>query len=144
MADIFVTEYKNYPVVSVYQEDKLSFLSLVRDSELGNVYLCRVDNIVANLESAFVRFGDDKVGYAPLKNILPSCVVNRNISSGKDIRQGDEVLLQVETEAIKLKKAKLSSYISISGKYAVVTLGRKGVGASLKLSDNKRSFLFLR
>ena len=104
MADIFVSEYKNYPVVSVYIDDKLSFLSLVRESDLGSIYLCRVDNIIDNLQAAFVRFADSQIGYVPFKNILPSCVVNRNIKSAKDIRQGDEIILQVDTEAIKLKK----------------------------------------
>ena len=141
MADIFVSEYKNYPVVSVYIDDKLSFLSLVRQTDLGSVYLCRVDNILDNLESAFARFGDGQIGYVPLKNILPACVINRSISSSKEIRQGDEIILEVDTEAIKLKKAKLTSHISVSGHYSVVTLGRNGVGASLKLPDDIRSFL---
>ncbi len=139
MADIFVSEYKNYPVVSVYIDDKLSFLSLVRESDLGSIYLCRVDNIIDNLQAAFVRFADGQIGYVPFKSILPSCVVNRSIKSAKDIRQGDEIILQVDTEAIKLKKAKLTSSISVSGKYSVVTLGRSGVGASLKLSDDIRN-----
>ena len=141
MADIFVTEYNSFPVVSVYQDNKLIFLSLVRDSQLGSIFLCRVDNIVANLDSAFVRYAESEIGYVPFKNILPSCVINRQISTGKEIRQGDEIILQVDTEAIKLKKPKLTSYLSISGKYSVVTLGRKGVGASLKLSDEVRTRL---
>lgn len=141
MSDIFVSEYKNYPLVSVYIDNKLSFLSIVRQSDLGSVYLCRVDNIVDNLESAFVRFGDGQIGYVPFKNILPACVINRYISSPNEIRQGDEIILEVDTEAIKLKKSKLTSHISVSGKYSVVTLGRTGVGASLKLSDDIRTFL---
>ena len=141
MADIFISEYQNYPLVSVYIDDKLSFLSLVRESDLGSVYLCRVDNILDNLQSAFVRFGDGKIGYVPFKSILPSCVTNRSISSSKELRQGDEILLQVDTEEIKLKKAKLTSHISVSGQYSVITLGRHGVGASLKLSEDVRSLL---
>ncbi|MBO5621376.1 MAG: hypothetical protein J5959_07075, partial [Butyrivibrio sp.] len=141
MADIFISEYQNYPLVSVYIDDKLSFLSLVRESDLGSVYLCRVDNILDNLQSAFVRFGAGKIGYVPFKSILPSCVTNRSISSSKELRQGDEILLQVDTEEIKLKKAKLTSHISVSGQYSVITLGRRGVGASLKLSEDVRSLL---
>ena len=141
MADIFISEYNNYPVVSAYIDGKLQFLSIVRENLLGNVYLCRVDNIVNNLLSAFVRFEDGQIGYVPQKSILPCCVVNRKISSGKEIRQGDEIILQIETEALKLKKPKLSSYISVSGRYSVVTLGRKGVGASLKLESALREKL---
>ncbi len=141
MADIFVSQYNSFPVVSAYVDGKMQFLSLVRDNDLGSVYLCRVDNIIDNLQSAFVRFGDGQIGYIPIKNILPCCVINRDITDGKSVRQGDEILLQIETEAHKLKKAKLTSYISVSGKYSVVTLGRKGVGASLKLSEEMRETL---
>ena len=141
MADIFISNYDKYPVVSAYIDNKLEFVSVVRDSVLGDVYLCRVENILKNINSAFVRFGDDENGYVAIKNILPVTVVNRKINSPSDIRQGDEIVLQVEAEPIKLKKAKLSSRISVSGKYCAVTLGRKGVGASLKLKTEDRDWL---
>ncbi len=141
MADILVSKYGELPVVATYIDGKMQRLSLIHDSDRGNVYLCRVENIVKNISSAFVRYNGDNIGYIPLKNILPANVINRAIESGKDIRQGDELILQVETEPQKLKKAKLTSYISISGKYSVVTLGKKGLGVSMKLDDHTRKDL---
>ena len=141
MADIFVSNYDNYPVVSAYIDNKLEFISVVRDSVLGDIYLCRVENILKNIDSAFVRYRDDEQGYVALKNILPITVVNRKITSSSELRQGDEIVLQVEAEPLKLKKAKLSSRLSISGKFVAVTLGRKGVGASLKISQDDRTRL---
>ncbi len=141
MADILIDEYKGYLVVAAYVENRLEFLSLIHESDLGSIYLCRVENVVKNLDSAFVGFSDDKTGYVPLKHILPSTVTGRDFSAGDKVRQGDHILLQIETESIKNKKAKLTSFISISGRYSVVTLGRKGVGASLKLSAEKRNVL---
>ncbi len=141
MPDIFVSNYDKYPVVSAYIDNKLEFISVVRDSALNDIYLCRVENILKNINSAFVRYGDNEHGYVALKNILPVTVVNREIKSPSELRQGDEVVLQVEAEPLKLKKAKLSSRISASGKYVAVTLGRKGVGASLKISQEERNRL---
>ena len=141
MTDIFVSKYEEYPVVSAYIDNKLEFLSVVRDSVLNDVYLCRVENILKNINSAFVRYGDDQHGYVALKNVLGITVVNRQIGSSGELRQGDEIVLQVEAEPLKLKKAKLSSRISVSGRFCAVTLGRKGVGASLKLSEEKRTRL---
>ena len=141
MPDIFVSNYDKYPVVSAYIDNKLEFISVVRDSVLNDIYLCRVENILKNINSAFVRYGDNEHGYVALKNILPVTVVNREIKSPSELRQGDEVVLQVEAEPLKLKKAKLSSRISVSGKFVVVTLGRKGVGASLKISQEERNRL---
>ncbi len=141
MADILIGEYGGIPVVSAYEGNRLEYLSLVHESDLGSIYLCRVDNIVKNLDSAFVKYGEDRIGYVPLKHVLPSTVTSRDFREGDKIRQGDSILLQVETDSIKSKKARLTSYLSISGRYCVVTLGRKGVGASLKLSPEKRNLL---
>ncbi len=141
MADILIQEYKGFPLVAAYVENRLEFLSLIHESDLGSIYLCRVENVVKNLDSAFVGFGEDNTGYVPLKHILPSTVTGREFTAQDKVRQGDQIILQIETESIKNKKAKLTSYISISGKYSVVTLGRKGVGASLKLSAEKRNLL---
>lgn len=141
MTDIFVSKYEEYPVVSAYIDNKLEFLSIVRDSVLNDVYLCRVENILKNINSAFVRYGDDQHGYVALKNVLGITVINRHVGSSAELRQGDEIVLQVEAEPLKLKKAKLSSRISVSGRFCAVTLGRKGVGASLKLSEEKRTRL---
>ena len=141
MTDIFVSNYDKYPIISAYIDDKLEFISVVRDSVLNDVYLCRVENILKNINSAFVRYGENEHGYVAFKNILGITVVNRHIESPEELRQGDEIVLQVEAEPVKLKKAKLSSRLSTSGKLCAVTLGRKGVGASLKLSEECRNRL---
>ena len=141
MTDIFVSNYDKYPIVSAYIDDKLEFISVVRNSVLDDVYLCRVENILKNINSAFVRYGENEHGYVALKNILGITVVGREINSPEELRQGDEIVLQVEAEPVKLKKAKLSSRLSESGQLCVVTLGRKGVGASLKLSEDNRNRL---
>ena len=94
MTDIFVSKYEEYPVVSAYIDNKLEFLSIVRDSVLNDVYLCRVENILKNINSAFVRYGDDQHGYVALKNVLGITVINRHVGSSAELRQGDEIVLQ--------------------------------------------------
>ncbi len=141
MADIFISNYEQYPVVSAYIDDKLEYLSVVHNTLIGNVYLCRVENVIKNIGSAFVRFENDEYGYVSTKNLLTSAVINRKINKSSEIGTGDQIILQVETDPVKLKKAKLTSYISIPGEYSVITLGRSGVGASLKLSEEVRGSL---
>ena len=141
MAEIIISEYKHVPVVTAFIDNDLEFLQFIRSNELNNVYLGRVDHIVKNIDAAFVKYRDDEIGYLPLKSVLPACVVNRTIDDGKNIKAGDEIVVQVEVEKQKTKKTKLTTYIALSGKYNVITLGRNGVGASLKLDDQKRSDL---
>lgn len=141
MADIYTSTYKDIPIVTAYVDGRMEYLSVVSKNNVGNIYLCRVDNIVKNIGSAFVKFGDGETGYVSLKNINPSMVLNRAPETFETLKSGDEILLQMEADAIKTKKAKMSTAISISGKYCVVTLGRIGVGASLKIPEEKRKRL---
>ena len=131
----------DFPVVATYIDNTLEHMSIAHGSDLGDVYLCKVSHVVKNINGAFVNFGADKVGYVPVKNILPVTVVNRSFVENDSLRQGDEVILQVETEEQKLKKAKLTSNISISGKYTVITLGKRGIGISKKLPEDLRNLL---
>ena len=141
MADILISNYDDFPVVGAYIDDRLQFLSIVHDSQLKNIYLCRVENIVKNINAAFVRYDREKFGYVNMKDILPSCIVNRVSTDTSPLRQGDEIILQLETEELKTKKARLTTYLSVPGKYCVLTLGRKGIGVSKKLDDETRKKL---
>ena len=119
----------------------MEYLSFVRDNELGNIYIAKVDHIVKNINAAFVRYDKDKTGYLPLRNITGACVINRPFESGDALKNGDDVIVQVESEAVKTKKTKLTTNLSVSDDYVAVTLGKYGVGASIKLSDNIRTLL---
>lgn len=141
MSDIITSKYNDIPIIAAYADNKLQYLSVATKNDLNNIYLCRVENIVKNLNSAFVRFKDDENGYVPLKSITGALVANRSFAAGDSLRAGDELILQIASEPVKTKKPKLSPFICLSGKYCVVTLGKRGVGASLKMSEEKRSAL---
>lgn len=138
---IITSNYKNIPVTTAFIDGKMEFLSFDRNSQVHEVFLGKVDHIVRNLNAAFIKFDENNIGYLSLQKVSPVCVTNRNIAEGDLLKSGDEVIVQIESEAIKSKKAKLTTSISISGKYSVITLGRSGVGASLKLSDEVRKTL---
>ena len=141
MSEIIISEYLNTPVVTAFIGNKMEYLSFVRDNELGNIYVAKVDHIVKNINAAFVRYDKDKTGYLPLKNITGACVINRKFTSDDTLKNGDDVIVQVESEAVKTKKTKLTTNLSVSDNYVAVTLGKYGVGSSIKLSDDIRTFL---
>lgn len=140
-ANIIISEYKKTPVVCGFINDKMEYLSLVRESELNKIYIGKVDHVVKNLDAAFVKIGTDNIGYLSLKNLVKACITAKNSRADAIIKAGDEVLVQVDSEAVKSKKCKLTTGISLSGKYSVVTLGRNGVGTSVKLDDDLRKKL---
>ncbi len=138
MAEIIISKYNNTPVVTAFIDDKIQFISVVRESIRGNIYVGRVDNIVKNIDAAFIRYTETEIGYLPLKSICSSCVVNRDFKEGDFLRPGDMVIVQVDSEALKTKKTKLTTGLSISNTYTAITLGKRGIGASLKLNDEIR------
>jgi ribonuclease G len=135
---IIVADYNSVPVVTAFIGNNLEFISFAMENDLSNIYLGRVDHIVKNINAAFVKFGEDKIGYLPLNKISGVCVTNRDFADGDKLKNGDEVIVQIDAEAIKTKKVKLTTGVSFSGKYTVLTLGRTGVGASMKLDDTFR------
>ena len=141
MSEIIVSEYLNTPVVTAFIGNKMEYLSFVRENELGNIYVAKVDHIVKNIAAAFVRYDKDKTGYLPLRNITGACVINRQFGADDTLKNGDDVIVQVESEAVKTKKTKLTTNLSVSDDYVAVTLGKYGVGSSIKLSDNIRALL---
>ena len=76
-----------------------------------------------------------------MKNINPNCVLNREFNTSDTLKCGDELLIQVDADAVKSKKVRLTTQLSISGKYTVISIGKKGVGSSRKLSDDLRNEL---
>lgn len=132
--------------ISAYDDNRLELTYTTCGSSdfVGNIYVGHVENIVKNIDAAFVRFKSDSsnvkenVGYLDLKDIVPACVLTRNFEDSPKLRNGDIVLVQVSKPAVKTKQVVLTTKISISGRYAAVTLGQKGTGCSKKLSEENR------
>ena len=139
--EIYISEYNNIPVVSTFVDGKMEYISFVRDTDTGSIYIGRVDHVVKNIDAAFIKYDGENIGYLALKNICRVCVVKRDLNDDPKLKAGDEIIVQVASEPLKTKKTKLTTDFSVSGKYAVITLGKKGVGASLKLKNEARSRL---
>ena len=102
---------------------------------LGNVYIGRVQNVVKNINSAFIEIAKDVVCYYSLTDNTQHHFLNRKNTD--KVCQGDLMLVQVSKEAIKTKAPSVSSQISITGNYLVMSLDNKGeVAVSAKIRDN--------
>ena len=106
------------------------------DKILGNIYIGKVDNIVSNINAAFISFGNEQKGYYSLEENHKHNKVNSENADKLTI--GDEVLIQVSKENIKSKAPVVTSKISLTGKYSVLTLGNTHLNFSAKI--NKKSW----
>lgn len=88
----------------------------------GDIFMGRVDRIAKSMHGAFVRIASGEMGYLPLEEATDRSCVHMKIGSpitGK-ICQGDQFLVQIQTEALKSKLPKLSTSISMTGTYLVL------------------------
>lgn len=113
MSEIIVTNWKEHLSILGFFDGKLIFLDFPCENDrTGNIYVGRVENVVSNLNAAFVRFESNNkkhgIGFLPVKNLDPKFVLNREIKSASELRVGDDVLVFLRTEEHKTKQARLS------------------------------------
>lgn len=110
-----------------------------RSPQLGNIYVGRVKNIVANINAAFVEIENGiECYYAIGENETPYFTKK---TGKKPLCIGDEFLVQISKEAVKTKAPTVTSEINFTGKYAVLTYGDTRIGVSTKLAKQDKERL---
>ncbi len=112
-------------------------------SYAGNVYLGKVQNVLPSMEAAFIDIGKGRnaVLYAGEVNWDVSGLEGKARSIEQALRSGDSVLVQVTKDPIGHKGARLTSQISLPGRYLVYVPGGSMTGISRKLPDTERQRL---
>ena len=109
----------------------------------GNIYKGVINNIDANLQAAFVNYGADKNGFLQIDEVHPEYYLQHHDTAKgrkypliqKVLQAGQEVLVQVVKEPTGNKGAFLSTYLSLPGRFLVLTPGREQLGVSRKVED---------
>lgn len=141
MNRIVITKVKEILFLLIYEEGELVEchpLVEKKDIQIGQIYIGRVEKVVKNIQSAFIRLDEDKVGYLPL-NEKPAYVLNRVLPKGlPSIAENDLILVQVEQEPQKMKQARVTGNISLSGKYVALDLQKEMIGVSKRIKSEQR------
>ncbi|WP_052591840.1 Rne/Rng family ribonuclease [Luteipulveratus mongoliensis] len=112
-------------------------------SMAGNVYLGRVQNVLPSMEAAFVDIGRGRnaVLYAGEVNWDAAGLEGQPKRIEHALKSGESVLVQVTKDPIGHKGARLTSQISLPGRYLVYVPGNSMTGISRKLPDTERARL---
>lgn len=111
----------------------------------GNIYIGKVQNIFQGMQAAFVNIGEDRNTFIHLKDVMPklNTKTNSNIeenlknSNIKDyIKTNDNILVQVKRSSYNTKGARVSTHISIPGKYIVFMPDTDIITISQKIEDD--------
>lgn len=134
---IIITTYRDKEVAMLIKENRLlNLYTIENDSKVGNIYVGKVKNVVKNLDACFVEIAEQEIAYLPFADTKSPMLLNRKYDGR--LVQGDELLVQVQKDAIKTKQASLTTRITNGSKYFVFTLEGASIGVSAKLEKDIR------
>ncbi len=117
-----------------------------REQRKGNIYKAVVTRVEPSLEACFVDYGEDRHGFLPFKEIS-RMYFKEGVSVGQAriqdvIREGQELLVQVEKEERGNKGAALTTFVSLAGRYVVLMPNNpRGGGVSRRIEGEDRADL---
>jgi ribonuclease G len=132
--------------VAVLEDDKVAEVYLERPerrSIAGNIYLGTVDNVLPGMEAAFVEIGLEKNGFLYVDEIVvPELEGKRHGKKIQDlISRGQQIMVQAVKDPMKTKGARLTTEISLPGRFVVFVPNGEGLGVSRRLDDDERNRL---
>ncbi|MBW9211186.1 Rne/Rng family ribonuclease [Mumia sp. zg.B21] len=143
--EMVIRQREDLTQIAVLEDDVLVEHYVARESQtslIGNVYLGRVQNVLPSMEAAFVDIGKGRnavlyageVDWSKLGDGKP-----RKIEEA--LKSGQSVLVQVSKDPVGHKGARLTSQISLPGRFLVYVPGGQTSGISRKLPDTERNRL---
>ena len=129
--------------VAVVEDDKVAEAYLERPerrSIAGNIYKGTVDNVLPGMEAAFIEIGLEKNGFLYVDEVIAPELEGK--SRGRKIQdllsRGQEVMVQAVKDPMKSKGARLTTEISLPGRFVVFVPHGEGLGVSRRLEDDER------
>ncbi|MCU7905423.1 MAG: ribonuclease E [Candidatus Thiodiazotropha sp. (ex Epidulcina cf. delphinae)] len=119
-----------------------------REQKKANIYKGRITRVEPSLEAAFIDYGSERHGFLPLKEIARNYFTDKaRESSGRvniqeAIKEGQEIVVQVEKEERGNKGAALTTFISLAGRYLVLMPNNpRAGGVSRRIEGQDRTEL---
>jgi ribonuclease E len=117
-----------------------------REQRKGNIYKGVITRIEPSLEACFVNYGEERHGFLPFKEVARTYFKDgvdvRNATIKEALREGQEIIVQVEKEERGQKGAALTSFISLAGRYLVLMPNNpRGGGVSRRIEGEDRQEL---
>lgn len=141
-----VREKEHHTQISVIEDNVLveHYVSDIQEvATVGNIYLGRVQNVLPSMEAAFVDIGQSRNGvlYAGEVNWDAARLEGQPRRIELAFKSGDPVLVQVTKDPIGHKGARLTSQVTLAGRFLVLVPSGGMTGVSRKLSERERSRL---
>lgn len=139
---LIFTEYEEMHLAMLLRGERLIAAQVLPEgkNKVGAVYIGKVKNVMPNIAACFVEISGGELCFLPLKEASAPYLLNRQYDGR--LLEGDELPVQVVTEAQKNKQASVTARLSVSNEYMALTLDTSPrVGFSRKLSPECRQEL---
>ncbi|MCH2336456.1 MAG: Rne/Rng family ribonuclease [Pseudomonadales bacterium] len=153
--ELIVDAYEYETRVALYRDEILQDVHIERDgrySLTGSIYRGRVDRLVPGIQAAFVEFGGDRPGFLHVRDVVGESVASLDLDNRRvnkethdpsenpvDIRgvlhEGQSVLVQVSKDPIGGKGARLTTNLTLAGRYLVLMPYTDRIGVSQRIRD---------
>jgi ribonuclease G len=127
---VIITSHLYYVYLLIENNEVVEF-RLDKKGELnliGSIYKAKIKKLVPSMNAAFVDIGDIKEAFLPIRDFFHQC---------KEIKVGDEILVQIKRTSIDTKGAKVSCKLTIPGKYLVLLPNNNYISISSKIEDKE-------
>ena len=109
----------------------------------GNIYVGKVGDIIDGMQAAFVDFGESKKGFIHLKDAMPQVdekkqKLDTSIDIKKVLKPNQKILIQVKKDSDNKKGARVSTHISLPGRFVVIMPNIDFITISQKIDDKKK------
>lgn len=135
---LVITKEEDRIISSVFEENEMlqvNVFKLQEENPLGNIYVGKVKNIVANIAAAFVEYEKGKMCYLSLEEVKNPIYLNAKKSEKMVV--GDEILVQIAKADVKTKAPVAVTGLNFTGKYLVLTHGNNMIGISGKIGEEE-------
>jgi len=135
-------------IVDGQKLDNLDIEHKTREQKKSNIYKAKITRIEPSLEAAFVEYGADRHGFLPFKEVAKEFIAESarkdggrpNVKAG--IKEGQEILVQIEKEERGTKGAALTTFASLAGRFLVLMPNNpRAGGVSRRIEGDERSEL---
>lgn len=136
---LIFTTYHKKPCAALLVNSRLTMLNFPESSKVGAIYLCRVKNVVPNIQACFVEITNGELCFLPMKDAKQVLLLNRK-PDGR-ILEGDEFPVQIVRDVQKTKQASVTAHISFSDDFFAFSFGKPTLGISSKLEKAQKQAL---
>ncbi|MHB9112574.1 MAG: Rne/Rng family ribonuclease [Thermoleophilia bacterium] len=142
---ILVSAEPNELKVAVLEDGRLCEIYVERKGRrplAGNIYKGKVENVLPGMEAAFVDIGLEKNGFLYVEEVMVHEDPDKRPKKiTQMLRSGQEILVQIVKDPMGTKGARLTTSLSIPGRFMVYVPGGDGAGVSRRLPDDERQRL---